>query len=323
VNWIKLFYEARSDIKLKKLTSDQFRVWFNLLLFAAEQEDRGLIVADDFYLLALEVSDENEDLLRETLALLLKLKMISWSDQEGVHIVEFLHFEERQYEKPSDKPESVRERVRRHREAKKASSQSDVTPMKRDVTPCNATEQKRAEQSRAEENREEAEQSRAEEEGPGETAAPSPVVPASVQPAQPASSSTGASSAQLPAPVRPVHSLRLSDADWKDLLKGASRQEIEWALEIVSERRTHPRNLKNFLFKSILPEVREGAMPARLTAIAAANALPSARDPVPAIVPMSAEARAKLEAEVAEQKRVRDAVLAKRPPEGQGGHAAP
>lgn len=130
MRWFRMYYEARTDNKLKHLDDSEFRVWFNLLCFAAEQEERGVIPAQNRYKLAVEVASGNEELLERTLDKLCKLDIIS---NDGGTIA-FIHFKDRQYDKPSDYPEEVRERVRRHRGRKS----SGETPCNAPVTPGNA-----------------------------------------------------------------------------------------------------------------------------------------------------------------------------------------
>lgn len=146
--WFKLYHEARTDAKLRSLADDEFRVWFNLLCYAAEQsDDRGTIDASDLFLLAIEVANGDEELLRRTLQKLERLRIIEWPDEDGPTLV-FTHFLDRQYDKPSDHPDRVSERVKRHRA-------NNVTPLKRDVTPSNALDKSRVEKNRQEESREE------------------------------------------------------------------------------------------------------------------------------------------------------------------------
>lgn len=121
MQWLRLYSEARVDRKLQSLSDAQFRVWFNLLCFANEQADRGRFTFEDMDLLAIEVAGGDVDLLTETVERLRKLRILSDDAETG----EFRNFEKRQYDKPSDRPERVAERVRKHRETKK---QADVTP---------------------------------------------------------------------------------------------------------------------------------------------------------------------------------------------------
>ncbi len=132
-----MYHEARTDNKLKHLEDSEFRVWFNLLCFAAEQQERGIIPAHNRYKLAVEVAGGKEDLLGCTLDKLSKLDIIS----DNGDTITFTHFKERQYDNPSDYPEEVGERVRRHREAKanrETPCNDHVTTGNESATPGNA-----------------------------------------------------------------------------------------------------------------------------------------------------------------------------------------
>lgn len=138
MKWYRMYSEARNDAKLRALTDSQHRVWFNLLCLAGEQAQRGTISGYDHDLLAVEVANGDVELLQETLTKLEKLRMILKNDQGIV----FSSWEKRQYDSPSDRPKSVNERVRKHREKTKS---NDGNPVKVDgessgndsVTPCN------------------------------------------------------------------------------------------------------------------------------------------------------------------------------------------
>ena len=138
MNWLCLYHEARTDRKLQTLSDAQFRVWFNLLCFAGEQPERGTIAAENPYLLAVEVAQGDAALLADTLDRLAKLDIVRI---DGPRIV-FIHFAERQYAKPSDRPERVADRVQRHRERQRAAEvEPDATPGDAEadpVTPSNA-----------------------------------------------------------------------------------------------------------------------------------------------------------------------------------------
>ena len=129
MDWFRMYTEARNDAKLRSLNDSQHRVWFNLLCFASEQQDRGTIDGYDMDLLAVEVASGDVDLLSETIQRLQRLRII---EVEGDTIT-FLNFAKRQYEKPSDKPEATRERKRRQRER-------DRNKCHTNVTPCHATD---------------------------------------------------------------------------------------------------------------------------------------------------------------------------------------
>jgi hypothetical protein len=213
---------------------------------------------------------------------------------------------EHQFPNPSDRPESVAERKRKQRSRQNLSGETGgntpVTASHGNVTASHEIEENRRDETREEEIREETDETRRD-----ESAAPIPTEPDQVSVPSVPSFGTGASSVpSVPEPVRPQPAhrppeWRLSEADIKSLLKERERwthQEIEWAIEIGVECGTKPRNAKSVLHASILPEVREGARPARLTASTTSNALPSARDPAIAVDP---EAMARLEAGIAER----------------------
>ena len=147
--WFRMYHEARTDAKLRSLADDEFRVWFNLLCYAAEQgTDRGTIECIDGFLLSIEVAGGDEELLRRTLQKLERLRIIQWNGDanDPGDCLTFCHFNDRQYDKPSDHPDRVSERVKRHRAA-------NVTPVKRDVTPSNALEEIRVDKTRVEKSR--------------------------------------------------------------------------------------------------------------------------------------------------------------------------
>ena len=150
--WLKLYHEARIDRKLTALTDAQFRTWFNLLLYASEQEERGTIKGRDRLIVALETTNGNVKLLDECLTVFSALKMIK---VEGDTIT-FLNFERRQNRPPSHMPEASRERKQRSREKQRLSAMSQETcdmsqetcDSHKDVT--TPVTKSRVEQSRAE-----------------------------------------------------------------------------------------------------------------------------------------------------------------------------
>lgn len=143
--WFRMFHEARTDRKLDVLPDDEHRVWFSLLCYASEQDERGVIEVEDT--LALECARGDDALLERTLQRLEKLKIIERADGR----ISFLNYLKRQYDKPSDYPQAVRERVSRHRQGV---TETNETSLKRDVTHCNAVEERRKEERRVEERTE-------------------------------------------------------------------------------------------------------------------------------------------------------------------------
>jgi len=131
MKWFRLYSEARNDAKLRSLTDAQHRVWFNLLCYASEMEQRGCISAIDRELLAVECAGADTDLLNETIEKLTRLRIVT-AEAENVCFVNFM---KRQYDKPSAAPERVAERVSKHRATKPEASNAVVTPSNASVTP--------------------------------------------------------------------------------------------------------------------------------------------------------------------------------------------
>ena len=139
--WYRMYTEARTDFKLQTLTDEEHRVWFSLLCYAAERGKSGTIfleapentkqeniqspknvgdrqktpvIAIKMYTLAVECARANVDLLQRVLTKLMALDIVFFDATE----VTFLHFQERQYDKPSNRPDAVKER-RERQQAKK------------------------------------------------------------------------------------------------------------------------------------------------------------------------------------------------------------
>lgn len=130
MNWFRLYHEARNDAKLRTLSDAQHRVWFSLLCLASEQRDRGTIEDYDKDLLSIEVASGDDELLAATLKQLQRLRIIT---NDGTTIG-FCNFMERQYDKPSDRPEAVKERVTKHRELLNKEGVTPSNAVKRDET---------------------------------------------------------------------------------------------------------------------------------------------------------------------------------------------
>jgi hypothetical protein len=161
--WFRMWNEARNDAKLRCLDDAEHRCWFRLLCYASEQDDRGSVPVEG-YVLAIEVADGDAALLERTLAKLLQLEVLAYGP-DGV--LRFQAFDKRQYDKPSDHPDRVRERVRRSRERRRedVTGNAPVSPgnaAQRPATPGNAPDvsgnapvSPRIAQRRGEEKREE------------------------------------------------------------------------------------------------------------------------------------------------------------------------
>lgn len=128
--WLKLYTEIRTDPKMQALSDLEFRTWMNILCLAAESKVRGTICIEKGLAYpiqglarALFISTEE---LTSCLNKFQKLRMIDVDQDETIAVT---HFDDRQYEKPSDKPEAVAKRVNKHRAE---NSNADVTPLKRE-----------------------------------------------------------------------------------------------------------------------------------------------------------------------------------------------
>lgn len=144
--WFKLHTEARIDAKLRSLTDAQFRTWFNLLCYAADRKPRGTIPEMDTLLLALEVSGGDESLLNETIVKLKRLKIIS-----GDRDIIFIHFNERNYDSPSDMPNETRKRQKESREKRRANHNvTTCHDVSQNVTMCHGTDKIRLDKNRGE-----------------------------------------------------------------------------------------------------------------------------------------------------------------------------
>ena len=151
-DWFRIYNEARNDRKLDTLNDREFRCWFNLMCMASEAKSpRGTVPSMAPEVLALEAAHGDRKSLDSCLTKCAALGMIDVQPDGALQIVKWAA---RQYDKPSDVPEAVSERVARHRNAEKR----DVT---RSETPCNAEKRaetpppSRARQRREEERREE------------------------------------------------------------------------------------------------------------------------------------------------------------------------
>ncbi len=139
MQWFRLYVEARNDAKLRSLTDAQFRVWFNLLCYASEQHERGVIEAEDVRLLSLEVSGGDMELLDETCNALQALRIVSCvSPSVSSRFIAFLNFEKRQGQGVSRNAKASTERVRKYRERQKMRQHethvTHETQVKRDET---------------------------------------------------------------------------------------------------------------------------------------------------------------------------------------------
>ena len=138
MKWFRLYHDLPNDRKLRKFNAQQKWAWVVLLCLASESKQRGFVLNEDED----DLADYcGFDCTQDYLYFVDKLRQKSMIEhvEGGLKIV---HWEERQYIKPSDLPEATRERKRRQRakEAESNESMSRVTlcdegVTMRDVTP--------------------------------------------------------------------------------------------------------------------------------------------------------------------------------------------
>lgn len=135
--WFRFYDGVLNDPKAQRLPPPLFKTWVNLLCLASQSGDGGRLpeqTSDIAFALRL-----NDDQCRSDLDALIKAGLLEIEAGTGREVIHNWHG--RQYNKPSDAPESVAERVKRHREKAKETPPEtpadSVTPLKRD---CNAQE---------------------------------------------------------------------------------------------------------------------------------------------------------------------------------------
>lgn len=126
--WFRMYTESRNDSKLDALTDREFRIWHKLLCFAAEDEPRGVVDYIDPEFVAMELRVGTDE-LDAAIARFIRLRLVERDDT----FIYFPAFSERQYTKPSDHPDRVKERVKRHRDNKKRGVSRYVTPTDTEV----------------------------------------------------------------------------------------------------------------------------------------------------------------------------------------------
>lgn len=133
ITWFKLHHELPDDIKLRRFTPQEKWAWVALLCLASKGSDRGKIAADNDDIGEYCEFNCTQDWLyfRDKLIAKGMLEI----DPDGKLSV--LHWEERQYDRPSAKPEAVKARVAKHRAKKKAEKETESNA---GVTPSNADE---------------------------------------------------------------------------------------------------------------------------------------------------------------------------------------
>ena len=110
MKWFRVYSEIKDDPKMLELDFDQRWVWITLMAMASESGERGVIAYTRPRGLAASLRIE-VDRLTETLGLLEELGMVTVEDGS----IRLSHWDDRQYDKPSDTPEAARDRKRRSR----------------------------------------------------------------------------------------------------------------------------------------------------------------------------------------------------------------
>lgn len=139
MRWFKMFHEARNDAKLRSLTAEQFRVWFNLLCYAADQEPRGVISGKTLRLIAVEVTDGQREALVEACEVFRDLRMIDFDfADENAPTLSFRNFDRRQNGRSLEMVDESgkgkarddsADRVRRYRARQKAKREGTQPPI--------------------------------------------------------------------------------------------------------------------------------------------------------------------------------------------------
>jgi hypothetical protein len=124
MKWFRVYSEIKDDPKMLELDDHQRWLWLCLMSCANEAPERGVITGVRLRGLAAALRT-TEDKLREALTVMQELDMLEY-DQDAATIT-LCHWNDRQYDKPSDTPPATRARQRMSRQRHA------------DVTPCHAT----------------------------------------------------------------------------------------------------------------------------------------------------------------------------------------
>jgi hypothetical protein len=133
MNWLRLYTELLDDIKIAELSDKEFRHFVYLLCMAAQEEKEGLIPCP-VKSMAWRLRTTTEELPPS----IEKMKSLEILSQNGVGI-EFINWKKRQF-----RSDNVTERVRKHREKKRA--EGETLHETEDETLENRAEQSREEQ---------------------------------------------------------------------------------------------------------------------------------------------------------------------------------
>lgn len=115
MKWFKLHSEIKDDPKMLELDDHQRWLWICLLAIASEsKQKRGVIYDVRARGLAASLRT-SEAALIDALQIWGELGMVIFDEKERTIVI--CHWDERQYENPSDSPEATRERKRKSRQS--------------------------------------------------------------------------------------------------------------------------------------------------------------------------------------------------------------
>lgn len=123
MDWFRFYHDVLEDPKVQRLDPVLFKAWVNLLCLASKQRDRGSLPSIEDIAFAIRV---DESAAREIVEALSQHELIDDDDGDlRIH-----NWDGRQLVKPSDQPERVAARVKKHRETRRnALRNADVTPL--------------------------------------------------------------------------------------------------------------------------------------------------------------------------------------------------
>jgi 5-methylcytosine-specific restriction endonuclease McrA len=125
--WFKIYTEARHNPKLNRLNGVEFRAWFELLCYAAEQDERGTVEGHNLSLLADIVARQSKCVLLSMIRIMTDLRSMSFEYDESRdwYRIQFLGFASRNSEPhvrplkrmdPNKIERAARSRMRKRRE---------------------------------------------------------------------------------------------------------------------------------------------------------------------------------------------------------------
>jgi hypothetical protein len=137
MEWFRTYHADPRNAWLEALDDAEFRVWWRLRNLASAQpaDRRGSIPPMSQTALAVGVARGDQALLERAIGRLVDFGLLAFTEDGGLAFVGWQEEQTRRASrKPSDAPEAVRERVRRHRE-RSLPAPAPVTPVTRGNAP--------------------------------------------------------------------------------------------------------------------------------------------------------------------------------------------